>query len=311
MSLTVKSRSKTLRDTTIDLSQKLTLDSVLDIISAKNQNINKNRLRLTYLKESKQVPISSGTLFEDELNVEDAKVFVKDLGPQVAWRLVFFIEYIGPILIHTLFYNLSQNSDIVNKYHSSSVRYNPFLNRLAYTLVMAHYCKREFETLFIHQFSQSTMPLFNIFKNSFHYWILNGAIAFGYFGYGFILNDSSLFKAYHSVKLNNLRTLIALFALSEVWNFYVHVKLRLWGDAQKKRGNTSKRVPINEGLFTVLVAPNYTFEAWAWIWFTLIFKLNIFAVIFSTVSIVQMYLWAQKKNKKYGTRRAFLIPYVF
>lgn len=312
MSFVVKSRSKTLKDTTLHLtgSENLTLDGVLKMISNENRKINQNRLRLTYLKGSKQILITSDKFFEEGISEDDVELFVKDLGPQVAWRLVFFVEYIGPILIHSILYKLSQQPYAIEHLHSETKSYNPFLNKLSYTLVMVHYFKREFETLFVHQFSQSTMPLFNIFKNSFHYWILNGSIALGYFGYGFVFRDYTLYKAYSTVKLNNLKALVALFFLSECWNFYVHLKLRSWGNAQKAKGVT-KRVPINTGLFKLFVAPNYTFESWAWIWFTLIFKMNIFAVIFAVVSVVQMYLWAQKKNKKYGTKRAFLIPYVF
>lgn len=311
MSVVVKSRSKSLKDTQLSINDGLTLKTVLNDISKKNRSLNPNRLRLTYLKEGKQVPITSDAFFKEEASLQNVQLFVKDLGPQVSWRLVFVVEYLGPILVHSLFYYLSKDQNLVNKYHSRSAPYNPFLNKLIYILVMGHYLKREFETLIIHQFSQSTMPLFNIFKNSFHYWVLNGAIALGYFGYGFIFDDLKLFHLYETLKLNNLGALVALFVLAESWVFYVHIKLRLWGEAQKKQGNTTKRVPINDGMFSVLVAPNYTFESWAWIIFSLIFKLNLFSVIFTVVSITQMYLWAQKKNKKYGTKRAFLIPFVF
>lgn len=311
MSFTINSRSKSLKDTKVALEKNLTLDSVLGEISAQNKAISKNRLRLTYLKEGKQVPVTSETFFKEQADLDEIKLFVKDLGPQVSWRLVFVVEYLGPLLVHSLLYYLSTKPSVVLKYSSGSGSYNPFMNKWAYTLIMGHYLKREFETLFVHQFSQSTMPLFNIFKNSFHYWVLNGAIAFGYFGYGFIFDDQALFKAYSALKLNNFSALVALFVLSEAWCAYIHIRLRLWGESQKKKGNTKKRVPINSGIFTLLVAPNYAFESWAWIFFSLIFKLNIFALIFTAVSITQMYLWAQKKNKKYGTKRAFLIPYVF
>ena len=309
----VKSRSKSLRDTAVDTSKNTTLASILNEISRNNKNISKNRLRLTYLKESKQVPITSDAFFKETTLDSDFPLYVKDLGPQISWRLVFIIEYFGPILVHTCMWYLSRDPEFVAKWGSSSFKTstNAELNKAAYYMILAHYLKREFESMFVHQFSMGTMPLFNLFKNSFHYWVLNGMIALGYFGYGFMLTDVQLYKIYHPLRLDKATTILGLFTFSELMNFYIHLRLRWWGDKQKKLGNVNKRVPLNEGIFTLLVAPNYTFEVWSWVWFALFFKLNFFAVLFLVVSATQMYLWAMKKNKKYGTRRAFLIPYVF
>ena len=41
-------------------------------------------------------------------------------------------------------------------------------------MCIGHYLKREYETLFVHRFSNATMPFMNVFKNSTHYWILMG-----------------------------------------------------------------------------------------------------------------------------------------
>lgn len=300
----IKSRSKCLRDTEVDISLGSKVDDVLKAISKNNGGTSIYRLRLTYMKENKQVPIVSDEFFKES---DADTLYVKDLGPQISWRMVFVLEYLGPILIHSLFYYLSLRPEL----RATGARYNPFLNRLAYYLILAHYSKREFETIFVHQFSQATMPFFNLFKNCFHYWVLNGLIALGYFGKGFFFNDSDLFNAYSYLKINSLSSLVAFFAIFELWNLYTHIKLRLWGDHQKSLGNTKVRIPLNEGIFKIFVSPNYTFELCSWIAFTLIFKLNFFAVAFTIVSGTQMYLWAQKKNKKYGTRRAFLIPFLF
>ncbi|AAS52896.1 AER215Wp [Eremothecium gossypii ATCC 10895] len=303
MTITVKARSKNLRDVT--LASHGSLESVLRQLSEANGRINTNRLRLTYKKDDKHVPITATDYFQQP----DDVLYVKDLGPQISWRMVFVAEYLGPILVHTALYNLSQRRDLT-WLHSNAQQYNPHLNRVAYLLVLIHYAKREFETLFVHSFSQSTMPLFNLFKNSFHYWVLNGMIGLGYFGYGFPVSNETVVWLYSKLRLNNVYKLIGLFLVSEIWNFYTHLQLRWWGDLQKRKGVTS-RVPINSGIFKLLVAPNYTFEVWSWVWFALIMKLNLFALFFLGVSTTQMYLWAAKKNKRYGTRRAFLIPFVF
>ncbi|CCE61508.1 hypothetical protein TPHA_0A04340 [Tetrapisispora phaffii CBS 4417] len=307
----IKSRSKSLKDTEVEISNDVTLSKLLQIVSEKNKNINSNRLRLTYSEGTKQVPIVSDDILRTTINNADTELFVKDLGPQISWRLVFVLEYVGPILIHSLLYGLAANESIRGKISNANKEYDPSLNKVLYSMVMLHYLKREFESLFVHSFSQSTMPFFNLFKNTFHYWVLNGAIALSYFGYGYILDDMTIDSIYSRIGLSNLSLIVALFCLFEGWNLYIHIKLRTWGDAQKKLGNATKRVPINEGVFNVFVAPNYTFEVWAWIWFTVASKLNLFSMIFLIVSATQMYFWAQKKNKKYGTRRQFLIPYIF
>lgn len=310
MLVTIKPRSKVLKETKVNLSESSTLEQVLIEVSRNNRNISKNRLRLTYAKENKQLPILDDSYFKG-LDSATTELYVKDLGPQISWRLVFVCEYIGPIIIHTLLYRLSQNQSVISKFHNSSVHRDPFLYSLIYWLNTIHYTKRVLESLFLHKFSQATMPLFNLFKNSSHYWILNGSIAASYFGYGFLIGNDTLRPVYEFLHLEKVNTLVTLFLISEAWNFYIHLKLRLWGDLQKKQGNTTKRVPLNEGIFNVLVAPNYSFEVWSWIWFAFIARLNIFALIFLAVSATQMYLWAQKKNKKYNTRRALLIPFIF
>ncbi|OBA25386.1 hypothetical protein HANVADRAFT_73962 [Hanseniaspora valbyensis NRRL Y-1626] len=292
--LTVKTRSRKSfsKDTTISLDSsttKTTDELIKLILLSYKSKLNKNRVRLTVSSNGKQIPVA------DNLSNIESEVFVKDLGPQISWRLVFMIEYFGPIFIHTVLYHLSS----LKQFNSTVV--DPSLVKTVYLMHLVHYLKREFESVFVHSFSNSTMPLFNVFKNSFHYWILNGLIGLGYLGYGFnFSNDLNI----------NLNILWALFIVFESSNFMCHLKLRQIGDALLKQG-IKERKPINDGVFKYLVSPNYTFEVLSWVVVTLTFNFNFFAVIFLLVSTTQMYLWAMKKNKKYGTKKAFLIPYVF
>ncbi|CAI8507734.1 unnamed protein product [Hanseniaspora opuntiae] len=232
-------------------------DLTAHILEAYKSKLNPNRIRLTVLSKDKQVPLA------DDLSNINSEVYIKDLGPQISWRLVFMIEYFGPILIHSILYQLSLYYNVSNT--------NAELSKNVYYMHLIHYAKREFESVLC------------------------------YLGYGFNLGINLNIKPAHSW---------GFFAVFELCNLLCHIKLRLVGDKLLKQG-IKERKPINESFFKVLVSPNYTFEVLSWIVVTLTFNLNLFAVLFLLVSSVQMYLWAMKKNKKYGTKKAFLIPYIF
>lgn len=147
----------------LSFSSAPSLIEIKKAIHQKNAKLTPERQRITtpdkkpITDDLAQISVPSGS-----------ELYVKDLGPQVGWRTVFITEYAGPLFIHPLLYLASQ------KYYGS---YKPSdVQQIAFGLVMLHYIKREFETVFIHRFSSGTMPLFNIFKNSTHYWGLSGLL---------------------------------------------------------------------------------------------------------------------------------------
>ncbi len=146
-------------------SSKSTLGEVKKQIASSARKLTTERQRIT--TEDKKPLLDDDKSLAD-LGVSDGQtLYVKDLGPQIGWKTVFLTEYAGPIFIHPLFYYLGPK--IWHRYYVPSE-----MQKVACGLAVAHYIKRELETLFVHRFSNGTMPLFNIFKNSTHYWLLSG-----------------------------------------------------------------------------------------------------------------------------------------
>ncbi|WFD30272.1 very-long-chain enoyl-CoA reductase [Malassezia sp. CBS 17886] len=245
-------------------------------------------------------------LRELQVNTGDV-LYVKDLGPQIGWRTVFLVEYAGPLIIHPLIYYAAP---CVWKYFGRSFTVS-HVQTLVFTLVMLHFAKRELESLFVHRFSHGTMPLFNIFKNSSHYWILSGVLlAVGlyspFLGQQAVqgtLRDNCTFLAFWT----------AVWALAELANLYTHLILM----SLRPKGTRVRRVPHGFA-FEQVSCPNYFFEAVAWTSITaMTFSLS--ALVFTVVSSAQMTLWAVKKHKaykrefkdEYPLSRRIMYPFIF
>lgn len=151
----------------------LKLADLSKALHAKLPKFYPDRQRLT--TEDKKALNLDQTLAEQGLK-DGSVVIFKDLGPQIGWRTVFLIEYGGPLLIHPLFYYLQK------LIYQDQFVHSP-MQKTVYALCMLHFVKRELETVFVHRFSHGTMPFFNVFKNSAHYWFLSGFnLAFWVYG---------------------------------------------------------------------------------------------------------------------------------
>ncbi|CAG8585423.1 6190_t:CDS:2 [Cetraspora pellucida] len=121
---------------------------------------------------------------------------------------------------------------------------------------MAHFLKREIETLFVHRFSHGTMPFMNVFKNSFHYHALSG-INLAYWTYG-PWNASGTLSSERPEWY--IWACTAVFVYAQISNFSTHITLR----NLRPPGTRVRKIPYGYG-FGLVSCPNYFFETIAWI----------------------------------------------
>jgi len=225
-------------------------------------------------------------------------VTFKDLGPQIAWRTVFQVEYFGPILFHSICFFLPR------LVYGQKVTHN-YTQTAAFSCVLLHYVKREYESVFVHRFSNGTMPAFNIVKNSFHYWILGG-LNIAYFLY------HPQYTGFYSNTVVN--ACVVVFLLAELGNLDAHITLR----DLRPEGTTARAIPRG-GLFGKVCCANYTYELLAWLAFC-IFTRTLTGYLFLIVSTVQIAFWSLKKHQNYkrefgkeytSLRRNILFPFIW
>lgn len=172
-------------------------------------------------------------------------------------------------------------------------------------MIVLHFLKREYETVFVHKFSLATMPLLNIFKNSFHYWVLSG-LNIAYWIYA---PSSYTAKSSPTIDYINYAGLV-LYVYGEVSNFIAHQTL----SNLRSRGGTERGIPKGYG-FGLVTCPNYLFELIAWTGIALVSK-SAATVIFNGIAWAQMHQWAIKKEKalraefpdKYKKKKYVLLP---
>ena len=175
---------------------------------------------------------------------------------------------------------------------------------LSLAFIVLHFFKREMETILVHRFSAATMPAFNIFKNSAHYWILGG-LNIALFTYSPSQGCAtahapprmfaSLFPFYDGrAFLPALATI--LFVVGELGNLSAHLTLR----SLRKDGSGERGIP-RSGVFKLLpnvTCPNYTFETLAWIGIGLMNR-SWSTALFAVVAVAQMAVWSKKKESRY------------
>lgn len=138
--------------------------------------------------------------------------------------------------------------------------------------------------MFVHRFSNASMPALYIARNSAHYWLLSGFLL-AYFVYApGACSDLPGFVYYG---------LVALWVYAEFSNFVTHLIL----SSLRPKGTTQRKIPYGYG-FSLVSCPNYFFESLAWLAVVLLSR-SWSAALFWLVSTATMYKWALKKHSKY------------
>ncbi|RPD60011.1 hypothetical protein L226DRAFT_552913 [Lentinus tigrinus ALCF2SS1-7] len=282
----------------------LTVLDVKKAIAAKNPKFYAARQKLTLKGDNKA--LSDETLLKDAGVADGSEVAVKDLGPQISWRTVFLIEYVGPLIIHPLFYHFPR------LFFGGPVQHST-LQKYVYAAVMLHFAKRELETLFVHRFSHGTMPFFNVFKNSAHYHFLSGVLLSWSIYSPTFAATSPWIRGTIRENPTFLWSCLAVFLFAELSNLNTHLTLRNLRPA----GTTKRAIPRGYG-FSLVSCPNYFFETLAWMSIAVMTG-SYAAWLFLAVSTYQMAVWAVKKHrnykkefgKEYPRSRKAMFPFIF
>lgn len=171
-------------------------------------------------------------------------------------------------------------------------------------MLMFHYLKREFESVFIHRFSNSTMPFQRIFYNCTYYWGFGG-IFIGYFLFHPLYTDYEMPVACHF-------GILGFYLLAQFMNFRTHLILR----NLRKPGTKDRGIPEGCG-FGYVSCANYLWEILAWTIFALYSKC-ITSLFFLALMLFTLQDWAMQRHRrykkefeKYPKNRKALIPFVF
>lgn len=270
----------------VELPDDATVADVKTSIATQNPKFYASRQKISF--KTGKAGLKDDNMLRDVLGekAKDGELQVKDLGPQVSWRTVFLVEYCGPLLIHPLFYHLPRLWYRENVQHS-------LLQRYVYVLILLHFAKRELETIFVHRFSNASMPFMNMFRNSIHYHLFSGLLlAYDVYRPAFSATSHRIVGTIRDSE-QFLWICTGVWVFSELSNLHAHITLR-----SLRPANTRMRgVPFGYG-FTLVSCPHYFFEIVGWIAIAVMTG-SIVAWFFTVVAAGIMCVWALKKHRNY------------
>jgi len=284
----------------------------------------RQRLSIQQQQDSKRIILEDNQTLQSYDIKDNSVIYVKDLGLQVSWKLVFFLEYLGPLVIVPLlslqpsliYSSRSKTLGTEQKYIRAALSVISSFQLLSLRIAVAawvfHYAKRELETFFVHRFSHSTMPWKNLVKNCFYYW--------GFaFWIGYFLCHPLYTPPPHGGRWPWFFYLgLGIFVLAELANGVTHWMLR----QLRPPGSKVRKIPRGF-LFDYVTCPNYTCEIVAWLGFNVMSQ-TLLGWLFMLVGAIQMTLWARKKHRQYLSEfdgkdqkplyprnRKILVPFIY
>ena len=190
--------------------------------------------------DGKKVVLEVDKYIKDYEIKEGTEVFMKDLGKQLPFRYVYIWEYTGPLVLYVLTFIFA----LLSGQQLYLVHYCALL------MWVIHYVKRILETIFIHEFGDMTMPVFNIYKNCTYYW-----------GFGLAVGINVNFFKGEVCHIMIFAGLILAF-IAMACNGYCHYLLK----CLRRKGTQEWLIP-HGFLFEYITCPNYFCEIMTWFFF--------------------------------------------
>jgi very-long-chain enoyl-CoA reductase len=250
-----------------------------------------NRIGIFDTVTKKTLKDPNSLIRDNEVVMKEGQILIKDLGPQIGWRTVYIIEYLGPLIFHPLFLGLRNQFypavyPYLKNYVPAPVSDVSSTQKLVFGMIMAHFIKREVETVYVHKFSANTMPAAYVFRNSFFYWAFAG-----------FLGALEVYAPFSPAATAENKTIdylgFALFLFGQLGNARIHYYL----SSLRKPGETARKIP--KGFtFSLVTCPNYMFEIIAWTGIVIVAR-SPALMFFISVGTYFMYTWAWGKEKAY------------
>ncbi|KAI2631859.1 3-oxo-5-alpha-steroid 4-dehydrogenase-domain-containing protein [Hypoxylon sp. NC1633] len=301
----------------IDLPNDATIEDAKIAVAKAARVSDHNRIGVFDPVSKKTIKDRNSLLREHAEVLKRGELVVKDLGPQIDWRTVYVIEYLGPLIFHPLFFGLRKYIyppaySLIRNYLPAAAQNATgelsFAQQAAFVMIGGHFVKRELETIFLHKFGSSTMPFNFVFRNSFFYWSVAG-----------LLGAIEIYAPFSPAALSPATPTplaylgIALYLLGEAANFDVHYYLA----HLRRPGETARKIPRGHG-FGLVTCPNYMWEVVAWIGVILVTR-SPSLVLFIAIGCSYMRTWGWGKEmalrtlfpNEYKKKRYVVIPGLF